>query len=320
MTQKSLQTQAMYTQLYKDSLQNLLKLNMQNKSNKELCEIIDNLQNQNKLWKLVCTLMKSYQTKKTNMETVKVYYMYFYRQALFSERLIEADCKYLEQYLERSDLKISVLVQKLMEGYFKDRDIFSYEVIRKLHQIEQLLQKKRQEEKKNLVRQKNLEQQQKKYEDLLSKQQSINNGELISSNQISEPENQQQLQIYNSNEQQQFDTSDKYHQNMQLSQIQQQDQYNNVLGMSLNQMDKQYIQALVHNNRNKSIIQITEELIETYFLNANIFILDIEVYVQSLIQKYKQMQLQSTKLINTAVNLNQTDSSISSDLKRISVK
>ncbi|CAL5985095.1 Hypothetical_protein [Hexamita inflata] len=316
MTQKSLQTQAMYTQLYKDSLQKLFKYNMQNKSNKELCEIIDNLHNQNQLWKLVCTQMKSQKTKKTNIQTIKVQYNSFYRQALHSERLNEADCKYLEQYLERSDLKISAIVEKLMESYFKDRDIFPYEVSRKLHQIEQLLQKKRQEEKKNLIRQKNLEEQQNKQEALLSKQQSIKNGELISnSNQTSESENQQQLSIYNSNEQQQCDTTDKYHQNMQLSQLQQ-DQQNDILGMSLKQMDKHYIQALVHNNRNKSVSQITEELIETYFQNANIFISDIEIYVMSLLQKFKPMKLsQSTKQLHTSDNINQTDSFINSDLK-----
>ncbi|CAL5985085.1 Hypothetical_protein [Hexamita inflata] len=135
-------TDTMCTEVFKEILTIFLKTSMKNKTSKELCLIIDNLNDSTEFWRLVENKILSHNQFITH---TRLYYRMHYKQALYSEKLNEADCQYLEQYYEEHDLTISELVQQLMGSYFKYRDIFPYEVNRMLHKIQQQ-QKKRREE------------------------------------------------------------------------------------------------------------------------------------------------------------------------------
>ncbi|CAL6025285.1 Hypothetical_protein [Hexamita inflata] len=230
--------------------------------------------------------MKPYTSKKTNVSTIKAYYMTQYRQALFSERLNEVDCKYLELYFEQNDYVVSELVLQLMEGYFKNRSIFPYEVSRQLHKIKYQYQKKRQEERKNQIKLYNLEQIQNQLFVKSQIQQSMQNKvmqyrEIVSiSSQIDDDEVQEE-QIYQfSKESPQY--IQKKNEDMILTQIK--CQQIDIIGMSLSLRDQQYIQIYLNDKKNLSATQITEQLLEDYFKSANIFTSVIEEYVNNLLQ------------------------------------
>ncbi|CAL6040729.1 Hypothetical_protein [Hexamita inflata] len=229
--------------------------------------------------------MKSYTSKKTNVSTIKAYYMTQYRQALFSERLNEADCQYLEQYFEQNDYVVSELVLQLMEGYFKNRSIFPYEVSRQLHKIKYQCQRKRQEERKNQIKLYNLEQIQNQLYVKSQIQQSMQNKimqyrEVVSiSSQIDDDEVQEE-QIYQfSKESPQYIQKNE---DMIVTQIK--CQQIDIIGMSLSLRDQQYIQIYLNDKKNLSTTQITEQLLEDYFKSANIFTSVIEEYVNNLLQ------------------------------------
>ncbi|CAL6040741.1 Hypothetical_protein [Hexamita inflata] len=279
------QTEAMCTEVFKQILSIIFKINMNNKSNKELCQIIDNLQYKNQFWQLVQHKFQYYQysTYQTVLHT-EFYYNVYYRQALFSERLNEADCQYLEQYFEQNDYVVSELVLQLMEGYFKNRSIFPYEVSRQLHKIENQQQRKIQEEKKNEIKNK-IEQQQR--QDKLCKPQKetyMNINEIKISENFGEQYNKQGLSDLQTSKQPII--------------------ANEILGMPLGVQDKaniyNYMQQHIYNKRNIRTAQITEELVNAFFKEANIFTSVIEEYVDQLLKEHKS-QLKSDNPQNSGI-------------------
>ncbi|CAL5985108.1 Hypothetical_protein [Hexamita inflata] len=193
-------------------------------------------------------------------------------------------CKYLEQYFEQNDYVISELVLQLMERYFKNRSIFPYEVSRQLHKIEYQQQRKIQEDKKNQVKLYNLEQQQNQLIVKSQKQQSMQYREVVS---ISSQKDEivQEVQINQFSEKPQY--SQKKKEDMDVTQNNKQifnSQQIDIIGMCLSLKDQQYIQIYLNDKWNQSVAQITEQLLEEYFKQANIFTSVIEEYVGNLLQ------------------------------------
>ncbi|CAL5985090.1 Hypothetical_protein [Hexamita inflata] len=164
-----------------------------------------------------------------------------------------------------------------MEGYFKNRSIFPYEVSRQLHKIENQQQRKIQEEKKNQIRNK-IEEQQK--QDKLFKRQKETN---TSTNEIKISENFGQRQ-----------ENEQYNYKQGITDLQTSKEpivANEILGMPLSVQDKadiyNYMQQHIFNKRDIRAAQITEELVNVYFKEANIFISVIEEYVDQLLIEHK---------------------------------
>ncbi|CAL6040747.1 Hypothetical_protein [Hexamita inflata] len=347
-------TDTMCTEVFKEILTLFLKTSMKNKTIKELCLIIDNLNDSTEFWRLVENKIQSHNQFITH---TRLYYRMHYKQALFSERLNEADCQYLEQYYEQHDLTISEQVQQLMGSYFKYRDIFPYEVNRMLHKIQQQQKSK---EELNLTTIDNLEydnkednqlkqnQSQKTESHITQKQQCQvmhNNNKYVQQYQLAIPLLEQQSTLYeeliqdtetksqnkDENKKNQEKLIERKNQNVkskisqqleqkqnetrQILKIQPQTQLfeiNDIMGMSLSVQDKTYIQNFMKKHiqkiskNNLTTSQITEELVNVYFKEANIFISLIEEYVDQLILTHNSR----LKLGNNVLSLHDTSSKI----------
>ncbi|CAL5996771.1 Hypothetical_protein [Hexamita inflata] len=113
--------------MYRQGLTELQIEDCSEKQPKQLCQIINNLSSKqkNKLWKY---LEKNIQPTKPQSQHSD-YYERQYQRHLYTEHLSQQDIYYIKQFtLENQELLIIERKQLLMDGYFKNRDIFDYDI------------------------------------------------------------------------------------------------------------------------------------------------------------------------------------------------
>ncbi|CAL6082192.1 Hypothetical_protein [Hexamita inflata] len=123
-----------YTKTYQLALSHLLNQNFSDKSQIELCQIVNSLSQvqYKEFWSLI---QNSIQPTKPS-EFYESYYKIHYSCVLHSVVLNYNDIQYIQQYLEKnSNIKSAQkLTEQLMTTYFADRDIFFHDVKTYIHQ------------------------------------------------------------------------------------------------------------------------------------------------------------------------------------------
>ncbi|CAL6052497.1 Conserved_hypothetical protein [Hexamita inflata] len=123
-----------YTKSYQQALSQLLNQNFSDKSQIELCQIINSLSKvqYKELWSYV---QKCIQPTKP-CEFYEQYYKIHYSCVLHSDVLNYNDIQYIQQYLVKNSNITSAqkLTEQLMTTYFADRDIFFHDVKTYIHQ------------------------------------------------------------------------------------------------------------------------------------------------------------------------------------------
>ncbi|CAL6082231.1 Hypothetical_protein [Hexamita inflata] len=125
-TQYCLETQQHYSDIFQEALKSSLNIQNSN-SGFQICNTITNLN------KLQSQTFWSYlkQTQKTAFIKLKAYYKASFQSVLFSDHLNESDKTFIRNQLDQDQTSsITDITQSLMQNYFKDRDIFYYEIYR----------------------------------------------------------------------------------------------------------------------------------------------------------------------------------------------
>ncbi|CAL6040733.1 Hypothetical_protein [Hexamita inflata] len=338
MKQNTIKT--IFTDVLKLTLTIIQEENIVNKTNKELCYIIDNIQNQRDFWYVVKDQINQYlgANTQTTVYSLMTHYKTYYKQVLFTDKLNQADCQYLEQYIVKNsdyaDFKISNMAKELMETYFNKRDIFIYEVSRKLYQLKgKQLKYQGIEQQDHLINDnKYVLEQQNKLQDIIQDldKKSQNSEEIRARQQLllicqnQEKENQNQSIKQSQLSSQLLDT-----QNTQIDEVQNTESQtqlfsaNNIMGIPLSAQDKTYIQNFMQKHSQKikinnlTALQITDELVNAYFKEANIFISVIEEFVDQLLAEQNKVY---NNQINNQINIQQSDAKEKIILKRKPIK
>ncbi|CAL6070730.1 Hypothetical_protein [Hexamita inflata] len=128
-----------YTQVFKQALQTTTNQQTDNLSPKQICESINTLsgQQQQQFWQLA---VENFQPKKT-IGLLKNYYRDTYQRALYDGQVTNEDKQYIYEFCQNlKDVTINQEVtQQLESSYFKDRNIFHYDIY---FQVRNALQKK----------------------------------------------------------------------------------------------------------------------------------------------------------------------------------
>ncbi|CAL6074848.1 Hypothetical_protein [Hexamita inflata] len=120
------QTQLSHTDIYRKALKTSLNIEVED-SKLQICQSINKLNKQQS--KTFWSYLK--QTQKTAYIKLKIYYKIVYKSVLYSDHLTEDDKIFLRNQLDQDQTSsIADITQSLMQNYFKDRDIFYYEIYR----------------------------------------------------------------------------------------------------------------------------------------------------------------------------------------------
>ncbi|CAL5996729.1 B-box-type_zinc finger [Hexamita inflata] len=125
----SAQRRSEKTQVYKEILNIIQQEDCSEKSPKEICQMILQLDQttSKRFWQIVVS-----QTL-TNYMQQKTYFRVQYCQVLFSEKLTDDDKQNIFKYVEdKLSVTTTELTQQLFSSYFKERDLFFYEVYKQI--------------------------------------------------------------------------------------------------------------------------------------------------------------------------------------------
>ncbi|CAL6048687.1 Hypothetical_protein [Hexamita inflata] len=115
-----------YGQILKMALQSSLNIEIEY-STQIICQTINALNKQQS--KIFWNYLK--QTQKTAYMKLKMYYKTCFQSVLFSDHLTEDDKTIIRNQLDQDQTSsIAEITQSLLQNYFKDRDIFYYEIYR----------------------------------------------------------------------------------------------------------------------------------------------------------------------------------------------
>ncbi|CAL6049310.1 Hypothetical_protein [Hexamita inflata] len=117
----------LHTIAYKKGLQMILDKDCSNLTNKQICQYILRLNTTDRkdFWKYI---LEKYSTS-----FGKDYFRTTFQQALYSYTLTEEDQQHIYKYLQEcSNMTITQIVQQLMNGYFKNKDVFYWDVYYKV--------------------------------------------------------------------------------------------------------------------------------------------------------------------------------------------
>ncbi|CAL6058484.1 Conserved_hypothetical protein [Hexamita inflata] len=118
--------QQQYGEILKMALQSSLNIEIEY-STQIICQTINALNKQQS--KTFWNYLK--QTQKTAYLKLKTYYKTCFQSVLFSDHLNESDKTFIRNQLDQDQTSsIADITQSLMQNYFKDRDIFYYEIYR----------------------------------------------------------------------------------------------------------------------------------------------------------------------------------------------
>ncbi|CAL6106674.1 Hypothetical_protein [Hexamita inflata] len=121
------QTINMRQLVYINSLQQITKKQCSNLTLKQLCEQISSLDStqSNQFWKLVSNNIKP----KKSPDAQKVYFNASFLQVMYSYSLTNEDKEQIYKYLRENDnLTQTEATQNIINEYFKDKDVFYYNV------------------------------------------------------------------------------------------------------------------------------------------------------------------------------------------------
>ncbi|CAL6057264.1 Hypothetical_protein [Hexamita inflata] len=115
-----------YGEILKMALQRSLNIEIEY-SAQIICQTINALNKQQS--KTFWSYLK--QTQNTSYTKLKTYYKLCFQSVLFSDHLNESDKTFIRNQLDQDQTSsIADITQSLMQNYFKDRDIFYYEIYR----------------------------------------------------------------------------------------------------------------------------------------------------------------------------------------------
>ncbi|CAL6027488.1 Hypothetical_protein [Hexamita inflata] len=123
---------AYFTTIYKQGLKSLNIL-CDNCSPKEICVLINNLSykpnnvncDSDKFWKFVVKTVNPKQTR----EKLKTFFLRQYQKLLYSYKVTNDDRKYIREFCEQNrDMSLVDVTQKLLDTYFKEKDVFYRDV------------------------------------------------------------------------------------------------------------------------------------------------------------------------------------------------
>ncbi|CAL6018646.1 Hypothetical_protein [Hexamita inflata] len=123
---------AYFTTFYKQGLKSLNIL-CDDCSPKEICALINNLSykpnnvncDSDKFWKFVVKTVNPKQTR----EKLKTFFLRQYQKLLYSYKVTNDDRKYIREFCEQNrDMLLVDVTQKLLDTYFKDKDVFYRDV------------------------------------------------------------------------------------------------------------------------------------------------------------------------------------------------
>ncbi|CAL6101972.1 Hypothetical_protein [Hexamita inflata] len=125
---------------YKLGLKTILDQDCSNLTPKEICQLILSLnETQTKtFWNVVTNNCALQQTSKA----LKHYFLREFRQAMYSYIITKEDQKYIQTYFEEhANLTITEITQQLMNDYFKNKDVYYYEVYKIVYLTKKKAQK-----------------------------------------------------------------------------------------------------------------------------------------------------------------------------------
>ncbi|CAL6011381.1 B-box-type_zinc finger [Hexamita inflata] len=305
-----------YTQVFKQALQTTTNQQTDNMSAKLICESINSLsgQQQQQFWQLA---VENFQPQKT-IGLLKNYYRDTYQRALYDGQVTNEDKKYIYEFCQNiKDVTTNQEVtQQLENSYFKDRNIFHYDIY---YQVRNALQKNG---KQVCTEQKCSFPQKQKYDKMNIKSQeyvqvldmiqpdnhSIKSPKEICLyiNQLDKISSKQFWTLYSQNNHTTISISKKYFRQYFCC---------NLYSEKLNDNDKQYILNYVTQRANVTTTELTQQLFETeYFKMRDIFYWDVYEIVHAKkrrmqkvpsnyhINESKQLQLQYTQIYKQGLN------------------
>ncbi|CAL5998393.1 Hypothetical_protein [Hexamita inflata] len=129
--QRFIEQSEYYTKVYREGLTQMYNEDHRLKTPKELCQIINQrtAKEKMKFWK---HLEKCVDPSKTYTHQQDHYHKQYERH-LYSECLSQEDIQYIKDFYQKNiDLLLCEQRQQLMDGYFKNRDVFHYDVYQQL--------------------------------------------------------------------------------------------------------------------------------------------------------------------------------------------
>ncbi|CAL5998307.1 B-box-type_zinc finger [Hexamita inflata] len=269
-----------YTQVFKYALQTTTNQQTDNLSPKQICESINSLsgQQQQQFWQLA---VENFQPQKT-IGLLKNYYRDTYQRALYDGQVTIEDKKYIYEFCQNlKDVTTNQEVtQQLESSYFKDRNIFHYDIY---FQVRNCMQYK--------IQNNNVQNNKEQKQTFAQKQSTVKMN--LKTLQYIEALDYIQINSYSDKSPKQIGLTIKQLDQIKLKQFWQrvskinsisiirnkqyfQQYYCSVMySDKLNNNDKQYIQNYVKQQINETTTDLTTQLLQSYFKERDIFYKDV---------------------------------------------
>ncbi|CAL6052481.1 Hypothetical_protein [Hexamita inflata] len=296
--QQSVECKNHHTKIYAQVLQELLNKQLDLQTVKQVCELIDSL-NKDKygqFWKLLASRVEP----KKSAAQLRIFYQKVYQQELYTYSLNDQDKEYISKYIQQNThLSLMEMTEQLIQSYLKGKDVFYYDIYKNVRSIKLTLEKDKNIAPTQVLYHDKVQNEQVAYFTAIYKQ-GLKNLNILcddhSPKEICALINNLSYKPNNVN-----CDSDKFWKFVVKTVNPKQTreklktfflrQYQKLLySFKITNEHRKYIREFCEKNRDMSLVDVTQKLLDTYFKDKDVFYRDVYIPAGIYLRQIKEKQ------------------------------